>query len=101
MFDTRETLLLTGTSDPSDVIPFGHRVRVTANLPRRVSGGAGSFGGVVFAFRRAIRRGEEAALVGGDAPSLVSLFEAVAQHGVAQLALGSTLCRARAVDWEP
>jgi len=105
MFDLRESLLLTGTSVPADVLPLGPRVRPRANLPRRVAGGAGSFGGVTFAFRRAIRRIDETVLVEADAAldgtALVRLFEAVAQHGVAQLALGATICRARAVDWEP
>ncbi len=101
MIETRESLLLTGTSHPSDVIPLGPRPRPSANLPRRVVGGAASFGGVAFRFQRAIRRVDETVLVEVDAKELLSLFEAVAQHGVAQFALGSTLCRARAIGWEP
>lgn len=105
MFDTRESLLLTGTSDPSDVLPCTPRERSSANLARRLAGGAGSFGGVGFRFQRAVRRVDETVLVevdpGLDAANLVRLFEAVAQHGVAQLALGSTICRGRAVGWEP
>jgi hypothetical protein len=79
--------------------------RSSASLPRRVPGGSGSFGGVAFQFLRAIRRVDETVVVevaGRLEPStLVRLFEAVAQHGVAQLSLGSTICRAKPVAWEP
>jgi hypothetical protein len=82
--------------------------RPANNLPRRVPGGSGSFGGVAFQFLRAIRRVDETVLVEVAASShpsepsaLVQLFEAVARHGVAQLSLGSTICRARPTAWEP
>lgn len=70
---------------------------------RRVSGGSGSFGGMVFPFRQAIRRGDETVLVEiEDHPSaVVQLFEAAERHGTAQLCLGSTICRAKPVAWEP
>jgi hypothetical protein len=82
--------------------------RPITNLPRRVPGGSGSFGGVAFQFLRAIRRVDETVLVEVAAAShpsepsaLVRLFEAVSRHGVAQLSLGNTICRAKPTAWEP
>jgi len=105
MFESRENLLLTGKSDPSDVLPVGPRAFPGVGLPRRVSGGAGSFGPVAFQYRRAVRRMDETVIVEVDLAladaALVGLYESVARHGTAQLALGTTICRARAVGWEP
>ena len=76
-----------------------------ANLVRSVPAGLGSFGSIAFPFRRATRRVDETVLVEvldlHHPSALVKLFEAAVEHGVAQLCLGSTICRARAVDWEP
>lgn len=77
--------------------------RPFTRLPRRFSEGEASFGGVVFPYRRAIRRADDTVFVevGDTAASVVELFEAANAHGVAQLCLGSLLCRARPVGWEP
>jgi hypothetical protein len=105
MFESRDSLLLTGTSHPADVLPVGPRVFPGVGLPRRVSGGAGSFGPVAFQYRRAVRRADETVVVEVDLAladaELLGLHESVARHGTAQLALGTTICRARAVGFEP
>jgi hypothetical protein len=79
--------------------------RALANLPRRVPGGHASFGALMFPFRRAVRRADETVVVEMDGAvrpdALVDLFEAAAQHGPSQLCLGSTICRAKPVAWEP
>lgn len=77
--------------------------RPLARSPRRVSEGEATFGGVVFPYRRAVRRVDDTVFVEvGDTPaSVVELFEAAIAHGVAQLCLGSLLCRARPVAWDP
>lgn len=78
--------------------------RLVSPLPRRVGGGAGSFGSMVFAFEQAIRRADERVIVElrlvPEAGSLVSAFENAARLGFAQLCLGATICRARVVDWD-
>lgn len=82
-----------------------HEARSITNLPRQVSGGSGLFGDVRFEFVRAVRRADDTMFVqvkGELGPaSLVRLFEVLAPHGVAELSLGSTACRAKPVAWDP
>jgi hypothetical protein len=76
--------------------------RAEATNSRHIAGGSGAFGDVDFAFTQAIRRADDTVIVAvacERGPSqLVSLFEEALKAGVAQLCLGSTICRARAID---
>jgi len=78
--------------------------RLVTPLPRRIGGGSASFGVLGFGFKQAVRRADERVIVEIDlapgVPPLLSIFESAARLGVAQLCLGATTCRARAVDWD-
>jgi hypothetical protein len=77
---------------------------VEATNSRHLAGGDGVFGDVDFTFTQAIRPVDDTVIVvvacERGSSHLVSLFERLVKVGVAQLCLGSTICRARAIDWD-
>lgn len=78
--------------------------RLPTNAARHVIGGHAVFGAIVFPFRSAVRREDETVFVEVDPTHypvpVAQIFEVVSRLGVAQLCLGSTLCRARPVAWD-